>query len=113
MDRPLEPIGNVDQPRFRMDTGLDVLEAWADHATQQELDAVYAALFAMADRSLLRTYRVIDDGLELSEFFVLLPDDLVIKMRAHCFDSFGIVYIGPRAGATGLAGGHGTGLATA
>jgi hypothetical protein len=96
MDRPLDPIGNVDQPRFRMDTGIDVLETWADDAAQDEKDAVYAALFAMADRSLLRTYRVVDDGMELSEFFVLLRDGLVIKMRVHCFDSFGVVYIGPR-----------------
>jgi hypothetical protein len=65
----------------------------------------------MADRSLLRTYRVVDDGLELTEFFVLLADGLVIKMRVHSFDSFGLTYIGPREGASGLAGNHGTGLA--
>lgn len=111
MNRPLEPTGSANHPRFRMDTGIDVLEKWADDATQREKNAVYAALFAMTDRSLLRTYRIVDDGLELSEFFVLLRDDLVIKIRVHCFDSFGLVYIGPRDGAPGLTGDHGTGLA--
>jgi hypothetical protein len=96
-----------------MDTGLDVLETWAETAREQEKDAVYAALFAMADRSLLRTYRVVDDGLELSEFFVLLMDGLVLKLRVHCFDSFGLVYIGPGEHAPGMTGNHGTGRAAA
>jgi len=85
-----------------MDTGGDVLEKWADDASEREKNAVYAALFAMTDRSLLRTYRIVDDGLELSQFFVLLPGDLVVKVRVHCFDSFGLVYVGPRADAPGL-----------
>lgn len=101
MSRPLEPAGSVNHPRLRMDTGLEVLENWADGASQRDRNAVYAALFAMADRSLLHSYRVVDDLVELSEFLVLLPDDLVIKMRMHCFDSFGLVYIGPRDGAPG------------
>jgi hypothetical protein len=93
-----------------MDTGIEVLEAWLPDATQAERAAVYAALFAMADRTLLRTHRVIDDPVELSEFFVLLEGDLVVKMRMHSFESFGLVYLGPSSGAPGRRG-HGTGLA--
>jgi hypothetical protein len=104
MNRPLEPAGSVNHPRVRMDTGIDVLETWADGATQRDKNTVHAALFAMTERRLLRTYQVIDDEVELSEFFVLLPDDLVVKMRVHSFDSFGLVYIGPRVGAPGLRG---------
>jgi hypothetical protein len=102
MNRPPEPAGSVNHPKVRMQTGIDVLETWTDNATQREKDTVYAALFAMTERSLLRTYKILDDSVELSEFFVLLPEDLVLKMRVHSFESFGIVYVGPRAGAPGL-----------
>jgi Family of unknown function (DUF6235) len=98
MNRP----GSVNHPKVRMQTGLDVLEKWSENATQRELTTVYAALFAMTERSLLRTYEVIDDSVELSEFFVMLPDDLVLKMRVHSFESFGLLYVGPRADAPGL-----------
>jgi hypothetical protein len=101
MNDPLEPSGKVAHPRFRMDTGLDILEEWTADATEDEKDAVYGALFAMADRTLFRDYQVLDDGLELSEIFVLLPESLVLKVRVHCFDSFGIVYVGPRELAPG------------
>jgi len=112
MNRPLEPTGSINRPRFRLDTGIDVLETWTESATQSEKNAVYKALFAMTDRSLFRNYRVVDDFLRLSEFFILVRDDLVIKICVHCFDSFGIVYIGPREGAPGLVrGGHDTDLA--
>lgn len=108
--RPLDPTGRAYQPGIRLDTGIEVLETWLPGATQAQTAAVYAALFAMADRTLLRTHRVVDDRVELSEFFVLLEGDLVIKMRMHSFESFGLVYLGPSAGAPGLRG-HGTGLA--
>lgn len=107
MNHPLEPPGRVNHPRVRLDTGIDVLEKWVDSAPQREQNAVYAALFAMTDRSLLRTHRVVDDEVELSELFVLLQNDLVIKIRIHSFDSFGLVYIGPRSGAPGLTKGNG------
>src|SRR5262245_11230377 len=111
MNRPLEPVGRVNQPRLRMDTGVDVLDRWAERANHEEKNAVYAALFAMTDRTLLRAYRIVEDEDELSEFFVLLADELVIKMRVHSFDSFGLVYVGPRAAAPGMKGRHGKGLA--
>lgn len=111
MNRPLEPVGSVNQPRLRLDTGLDVLDVWADNANSEQKNAVYAALFAMTDRTLLRTYRIVEDEYELSEFFVLLPKDIVLKMRVHSFDSFGVTYVGPRAKAPGMKGTHGRGLA--
>jgi hypothetical protein len=86
----------MSRPQSRLDTGIDVLEKWADGATVREKNAVYDALCAMTDHTLFRSHRVIDDVTRLSEFFVLLPDDLVLKLRVHCFDSYGIVYIGPR-----------------
>ena len=111
MHRPLDPADRVDQPGIRMETGSEVLAAWLAEAAPEQATAVYAALFAMTDRSLLRTHRVVDDQVELSEFFVLLDGDLVVKMRMHSFESFGLVYLGPSAGAPGWRDGHGTGLA--
>lgn len=102
MNRHSGPVGRAGHPVFRLDTGMDVLETWADGASRGDKDAVYAALFAMTDRALVRDHRVVEDGHELSEFFVLLRGDLVLKLRVHSHDSFGVVYVGPRAGAPGL-----------
>jgi hypothetical protein len=111
MSLPIEPTSGVNRPQVRLDTGIDVLEEWMDGAARPAKDAVYKALFAMTDRTLLRDYTVVDDDLRLSELFVLLENDLVLKLRIHCFDSFGVVYIGARAHAPGLPRDHGTGLA--
>jgi hypothetical protein len=96
-----EPVEKVSRTAFRMDTGLDVLASWSDTARQSRRNVVYKALFAMIDGSVFRDYRIIEDFRRPSEFFVVVRDDLVIKLRVHCFDSFGVVYIGPPAGAEG------------
>lgn len=96
-----------------MDTGLDVLDAWSQDASPHDREAVYGALFAMADRTLLRTYRVLDDGLAHGEFTVLLRGGLVIKLHVHAIDSFGVTYIGPREHAPEVGGAHGTDQAAA
>jgi hypothetical protein len=92
----------IPRARFRMDTGRDVLEDWAEEAGQSKKNAIYKALFAVTDGSVFRTYRIVDDFQRANEFFVIVKDDLVLKVRVHCFDSFGIVYIGPSAKAPHL-----------
>ncbi|MCT2583762.1 DUF6235 family protein [Actinophytocola gossypii] len=96
MNEPTNIGQSAPHARFRMETGLEVLDAWAESAGQSDRNAIYKALFAMADGSLFRTYRIIDDFQQLSELYVLVKDDLVLKLRINCFDSFGIVGIGPR-----------------
>jgi hypothetical protein len=86
--------GTLPRGTFRLETGLDVLAYWAETADQAQKNAVYKALFAMLDGSLLRTYRVIDDFKRPGELFIIVRDDLVLKIRIHCFDSFGIVDLG-------------------
>lgn len=81
--------------RFRLETGLDVLDEWSSSANQSQKNAVHKALFAMLDGTLFRTYRVVDDYQRPSELFVIVKDDLVMKIRINCFDSFGIVHLGP------------------
>lgn len=85
--------------RFRMETGFEVLEKWTAGARQCRKNVVYRALFAVADGSVFRTYRIVDDFQHANEFFVVLAEDLVLKVRVHDFDSFGIVYIGQCADA--------------
>jgi Family of unknown function (DUF6235) len=96
MLNPTEPTSSSGyRPRFRMDTGLDILEHWADTATQSAKNAVYKALFAVSDGSVFQVYRTVDDMQRANEYFVLIKKDLVLKIRVNCFDSFGIAYIGP------------------
>lgn len=96
--------GITPRARFRMETGHDVLEDWTETANQTQKNAIYKALFAMLDGSLFRTYRVVDDFQRPSELFVIVRDDLVLKIRINCFDSFGIVHIGPPTGAAKFRG---------
>jgi hypothetical protein len=96
----------IQRARFRLETGLEVLDDWSDSASRPHRDAVHRALFAMVDGTLFRTYRVVDDFQRPNELFVIVKDDLVMKIRVNCFDSFGIVHIGRAGDMTGF---HDTG----
>lgn len=93
--RPQDSI--IQGSHFRLETGLDILDDWAAAASQSQRNAVHAALFAMVDGTLFRTYRVVDDFQRPSELFVIVKDNLVMKIRINCFDSFGVVSIGTPA----------------
>lgn len=101
-----EPRQNdvVPRARFRLETGLEVLDNWSETAGESHKHAVHGALFSMLDGTLFRTYRIIDDYQRPSELFVIVKDDLVMKIRINCFDSFGIVHIGPPAEVAGFHG---------
>ena len=75
--------------RLRLETGLELLDSWASAAEQVDRNAVYRALFAIAE-----THQVLDDR-RPHEFSVLVRKDLVLELRVHAPDSFGIRYIGP------------------
>ena len=78
--------------------GIDILEAWAGTAPLSMKNAVYKALFAVVDRSAFRSYRIIDDCRQPEEVFVIVRDDLMLKLRINGVDSFGLLYIGPCGG---------------
>jgi hypothetical protein len=92
----------ITSTHFQLDAGDDVLEMWAGTATQSHKNAVYRSLFAMLEGSLLRTHNVVDDHQTPSEFFVVLKEDLVLKLRLNGFASFAIVYIGTWDDAPGV-----------
>lgn len=79
---------------FRLDTGAEVLATWSATARQSHKNALYRTLFAMLDGSLLRTRNVVENFRVPSEFTVVIRHDLVVKLRVHGPDSFGIVHIG-------------------
>jgi hypothetical protein len=102
MNNTPEPVGSIPATRFRLETGLEVLDEWSETASQAKRNAVYRALFAMGDGSVFSTYRIVDDFQRPNQLFVIVKDDLVLKLRVNCFDSFSIVYIGPTAAAPDL-----------
>jgi hypothetical protein len=81
-------------PRFRLDTGLPLLEQWATTASQTQKNAVYKALFAVTDGSVFRQYIVFDDREHSREFSVMVKEDLVVKICILDVDAFAIRYIG-------------------
>ncbi len=95
MNESPQQDSTIPRVRFRLETGLDVLDDWSVTASEPHKDAVHKALFAMVDGTLFRTYRVVDDYQRPAELFVIVQDDLVMKIRVNCFDSFGLVHIGP------------------
>jgi len=87
--------GRLNATRYRLENGFDVLDAWSQTVGQSRRNAIYKALFAMQDGSLFRTYRVIDDFQHANEVFVIVKDDLMMKIRVKCVDAFDLVAIGP------------------
>lgn len=86
---------------MRLDAGLDWIERWSPTAGQAAQNALYKALFAIADGSVFSAYLTIADLDEAEEFFVLVRGDLVLKVRLGYPDAFGIVFIGPMREAPG------------
>jgi hypothetical protein len=82
------------ESRRRLNMGVGCLEEWAATANQAQKNAVYEALFAVSDGSVRTTHKVLDDVQRNGEFFVLLRDNLVVKIGMHPFNTFSIIYIG-------------------
>ena len=75
--------------------GMARLETWAATAGQIDKNAVYKALFAVSDGTVFQNYKVLDDVHQAREFFIMVRQDLVVKICFHETDAFGILYIGP------------------
>jgi hypothetical protein len=86
---------------FKLESGIDQLEAWAAKARQVQKNHLYKALFAVTDGSVFTTHGVLQDTENPHAKFVLVREDLVLKIR-YSEDAFGILYIGPLEGAPGL-----------
>jgi uncharacterized protein DUF6235 len=84
----------AERKRRRLSMGVACLEKWAATASQSEKNAVYEALFAVSDGSVRDTHKVLDDVQRNGEYFVVVRDNLVVKVGIHPFNTFSIVYIG-------------------
>jgi len=104
MNESREQDCTIPRAQYRLETGLEILEDWVVSARPDHKNAIYEALFTMLDGKLFHDYRVIDDFQQLSELFVIVKDDLVMKIRINCFDSFGVVHIGPPASSARFGG---------
>jgi uncharacterized protein DUF6235 len=90
----------VSSIRFRMEEGFDALDVWGETASQTQKNAVYKALFAMQDGILFRDYPVIDDFQRTNELYVIVKENLAVKLRIKSVEAFDIVSIGPHPHAT-------------
>jgi|RhiMethySRZTD1v2_1073278.scaffolds.fasta_scaffold4346606_1 hypothetical protein len=87
---------------FKLTTGLEHLEDWSGGAGQAHKNILYKALFTVPDGSVFYNYGVLRAADNPFEFFVLIREDLVLKISFPDESSFGILYIGPLEGAPGL-----------
>ncbi|UQX00009.1 DUF6235 family protein [Streptomyces sp. RerS4] len=83
---------------LRLHAGWERLEEWSDTAGQIERNAVHKALFAVADRTVFRSYETYDDPAEPLSLFVRVRPTLVLKIRIRDLDSFDIDYVGINSG---------------
>lgn len=88
--------------RFQLNDGVDQLDRWAERASQEHKSVLYRALFTVTDGSVFRNYGVLRDVANPWEHFVLVREDLVLKISFNDHDAFGILYIGPLEEAPGL-----------
>src|SRR2546422_2104084 len=87
---------------LKMDNGMQQLEVWADTAHQVHKNYLYKALFAVTDGSVAQRYTVLHSKEETTARFVLVRDDLVLKVTYPDADTFAIDYIGPMDDAPGI-----------
>lgn len=88
--------------RYKLTSGTEFLDEWSGQAGQARRNVVYGALFAVIDGSVFRSYGVLRDTQNPWEHFVLLREDLVLKVAFTAEDSFAIRYIGELEHAPGL-----------
>ena len=82
--------------RLQLTDGFELLEKWAESASQAERNVMYDALFAVGDGSAFLIYDIFGDPRDRSNFIVALKPDLVLKVLLRRSDSsFAIRYLGP------------------
>jgi hypothetical protein len=87
---------------LKLDNGIQQLEDWAGTAHQVHRNHLYKALFAIIDGSAADHYVVLQDKENANARFVLVREDLVLKVNYPADGSFGIDYIGPMDDAPGI-----------
>ncbi|NBH02742.1 MULTISPECIES: DUF6235 family protein [Amycolatopsis] len=81
--------------RLQLTAGFEILEEWAESATQAQRNALYEALFAVGDGSAFLVYDIFGDAENPRNFVVVVKANLVLKiMVQRAESSFEIRYVG-------------------
>jgi hypothetical protein len=81
--------------RLQLTDGFELLDEWAESASQAERNVMYEALFAVGDGSAFLIYDIFGDPRDRSNFIVAVKPDLVLKVLLQRTDSsFAIRYVG-------------------
>ncbi|MEV7097695.1 DUF6235 family protein [Amycolatopsis sp. NPDC051045] len=92
--------------RLQLTDGFELLEEWAESASQAERNVMYDALFAVGDGSAFLIYDIFGDPRDRSNFIVAVKPGLVLKVFLRRADSsFAIRYLGAPDGDRGDAAG--------
>jgi hypothetical protein len=92
----------VNGKNLKLDNGLQQLEDWADAAPHIHKNQLYKALFAVTDGTVHHNYGVLQDKENPNAHFVLVREDLVLKVNYSGPGAFEIAYIGPMEDAPGI-----------
>jgi hypothetical protein len=90
--------------RLQLIEGIELLDKWAESATQARRNVMYEALFRISDGSAFLIYDIFGDSEDRGIFVVVVKPDLVLKVLLQRADSsFAIRYVGlPDGEAAGL-----------
>lgn len=81
--------------RLQLTAGAEILDEWAETATQAQRNALYEALFAVGDGSAFLVYDIFGDPKNPRNFVVVVKTGLVLKiMVQRAESSFEIRYVG-------------------
>jgi hypothetical protein len=72
--------------RLQLIAGMDVLEEWAETATQAERNHVYEALFAVGDGSAFLVYDIFGDPRDPGNFVIIVKPGLMLKIMVQPSD---------------------------
>jgi hypothetical protein len=81
--------------RLQLTAGVEILEEWAETATQADRNVLYEALFAIGDGSAFLVYDIFGDPKNPRNFLIIVKSGLVLKvMVQRAESSFEICYVG-------------------
>ncbi|GAA4549760.1 DUF6235 family protein [Amycolatopsis samaneae] len=85
--------------RLQFTSGFDLLEEWAQAASQAERNVVYEALFSVADGSAFMIYDIFGDSENPKHFIIVVKRNLVLKFSMRRAESaFDLLYVGALQG---------------
>ena len=81
--------------RLQLIAGVELLDTWAEAASQVERNALYEALFSVSDGSAFLVYDVFGDSRDPGNFILLVKADLALKVMIRPAEqAFEIRYVG-------------------